>query len=152
MIRLKIICQSGKVQYFTTTKRLSAVACFPFHHHRSSISAQTTETRQGSGLGYISPDLSNTCHSTPCTSSLTNRLARVKMNGKIGRCHTYKESLPSSSVLPPLLFIIFINDLLSSFEQSKLVTAYADELALACSGRNKDGVEGRLQPNIDKAT
>ncbi len=65
---------------------------------------------------------------------LTNRLARVKVNGTLGRSRNFKEGLPQASFLPPLLFIIFINDFLGQFEDATLVSAHADDLAIVCQG------------------
>ncbi len=52
---------------------------------------------------------------------LTNHLARVKVNGTLGRCRTFTEGLPPGSVLSTLLFI-FINDLLNQFDDSTMVS------------------------------
>ena len=61
------------------------------------------------------------------TAWLTNRIARVQLNGVTGRCRTFKEGLPQGSVLSPLLFVLYINDLLWNFSESTMVRAYADE-------------------------
>ena len=47
----------------------------------------------------------------------------------------------------PLLFAIYINDLLVEFEDNTLVSAYADDLVIA---RNKDMIITSLQPEVDK--
>ena len=69
------------------------------------------------------------------TAWLTNRIARVQLYGVTGRCRTFKEGLPQGSVLSPLLFVLYINDLLGNFSESTMVSAYTDDLALACRGR-----------------
>ena len=84
------------------------------------------------------------------TAWLTNRIARVQLNGLTGRCHTFKEGLPQGSVLSPLLFVLYINDLLGNFCESTMVSAYADDLALACRGRKKEHIALIMQAEVDK--
>ena len=84
------------------------------------------------------------------TAWLTNRIARVQLKGVTGRCRTFKEGLPQGSVLSPLLFVLYINDLLGNFSESTMVSAYADDLALACRGRKKEDVALRMQAEVDK--
>ena len=84
------------------------------------------------------------------TAWLTNRIARVQLHGVTGRCSTVKEGLQQGSVLSPLLFVLFINDLLGNFSESTIVSVYADDLILACSGRKKEDVALRMQAEVDK--
>ena len=84
------------------------------------------------------------------TAWLTNRIARVQLNGVTGICSTIKEGLPQGSVLSPLHFVLYISDLFGNFSESTMVTAYADHLALACSGRKKEDVVLRMQTEVDK--
>ena len=42
---------------------------------------------------------------------LTNRKARVHVNGSYSRKKTLKEGVPQGGVLSPTLFLIFINDI-----------------------------------------
>ena len=81
---------------------------------------------------------------------LTNRIARVQLYGLTGRYRTFKEGLPLGSVLSPLLFVLCINDLLGNFSESTMVSAYADDFALACRGRRKENVVLRMQAEFDK--
>ena len=84
------------------------------------------------------------------TAWLTKRIARVQLNGVTGRCRAFKEGLPQGSVLSPLLFVLYINDLLGNFSESTMVSAYADDLALACHDRKKEDVALRMQAEVDK--
>ena len=51
---------------------------------------------------------------------------------------------------PPLLFIIFINDLLDEFVEKTLVSAFADDLAIACSRSRKETARDMAQAETDK--
>ena len=84
------------------------------------------------------------------TAWLTNCIARVQLNGVTGRCRTFKEGLPQGSVLSLLLFVLNINGLLRNFSESTMVSAYADDLALACRGHKKEDVALRIQAKVDK--
>ena len=84
------------------------------------------------------------------TSWLTNRIARVQLNGVTGRCSTFKEGLPQGSVHSPLLFMLYISDVLGNFSESTMVSAYADDLALVFRGRKKADVALRMQAEVDK--
>ncbi len=48
------------------------------------------------------------------------------------------------------LFIIFINDLLRQFDESAMVTAYADGLAKACRWASKKLMTANLRAEVDK--
>ena len=84
------------------------------------------------------------------TAWLANRIARIQLNGVTGRCRTFMEGLPQGSVHSPLLFVLYINDLLGNFSESTIVSAYADDLALTCRGRKKNDVALRMQAEVDK--
>ena len=51
---------------------------------------------------------------------------------------------------PCSLSYIYINDLLMQFEDTTLVSAYADDLAIACSGRSKIDMTKKLQKEVDE--
>ena len=61
-----------------------------------------------------------------------------------------REGVPQEAVLSPLLFIAFLDDLLYGFAPDTLVSAYADDLALAVSGNRKEETERRMQTEVDK--
>ena len=80
----------------------------------------------------------------------SRRTARVRVNGSIGPSRTYKESLLQGFVLYPLIFTIYIDDLLAEFEKDASVSAYAGDLLVVRSARNKDIIVASLQPEVDK--
>ena len=68
------------------------------------------------------------------------------MNGSIESSRSFKEGLPQGSVLST----IYMNDLLAEFEKNIFVSAYADDLLIAGSARNKDTIVASLQQEVDK--
>ena len=83
-------------------------------------------------------------------SWLSNRIVRVRVEDSKSRSHVMREGAPQGAVLPPLLFITFLDNLLYGFAPDTLVSAYADDLALAVSGNPKEETERRMQTEVDK--
>jgi hypothetical protein len=61
---------------------------------------------------------------------LCNRRQRVKINGKHSKWHKVLSGIPQGSVLGPLLFIIYINDLVELCDTSANVFLFADDAKL----------------------
>ena len=74
------------------------------------------------------------------------RTARVRVNGSICPSRTFKEGLPQSSAIYPLLFKIYANDLQTELKNDTFVSAYDDDPLIARSVRKK----ALLQPEVDK--
>ena len=84
-------------------------------------------------------------------SYLTNRKQRVKVNGSFS---TWTESLlgvPQGSVLGPLLFNIYLNDLLMFLEETK-VCNYADDMTIYACGPKIETVIAHLEHDALKIT
>ena len=62
----------------------------------------------------------------------------------------FQRRSPTRISIVPLLFVIYINDLLMRFKNTTLVSAHADDLAIACSGRSKIDMTKKLQKEFDK--
>ena len=70
---------------------------------------------------------------------LTNRKARVHVNGTYSRKKTLR-GVPQGSVLSPALFLVFINDMPSEVPRA----IYIDDLVLWCSEEHRSTVNYRL--------
>ena len=61
---------------------------------------------------------------------LSNRKARVQVNGQYSREKILKEGVPQGGVLSPTLFLIYINDILNDLPKHIHSAIYADDLVL----------------------
>ena len=60
-------------------------------------------------------------------SFLINRKQRVKVNGKYSSWESVISGIPQGTILGPILFIIYINDLPDKVEGRAMMSLYADE-------------------------
>ena len=75
-------------------------------------------------FGFASPFISWT------SSFLSDRTISVRVDGAISNVHQVNSGVPQGSVLSPTLFLLFVNDLLSS--TSNPIHAFADDATLHC--------------------
>ena len=81
-------------------------------------------------------------------SYLCDRLQRVKIGNTYSDWKTVQHGVPQGSILVPLLFNLFINDLTYSVDDAKL-RLYADDTTLNLSHPNQDVLESRIQSKFD---
>ena len=62
------------------------------------------------------------------TSFLTNRKQRVVLNGQVSKWKTIEAGVPQGSILGPLLFLIYVNDLSDNLKSQ--VKLFADDVSL----------------------
>ena len=82
---------------------------------------------------------------------LSDRSQCVCYNGKLSTFRDVGMGIPQGSILGPLLFVIFINDICDlNFEQNTKICLYADDTALFCKGRDISSVQTSLQLEFEK--
>jgi len=80
---------------------------------------------------------------------LTNRKQRVKVSGIFSCWAEVLSGIPQGSILGPLLFIIFINDLVDLCSDIIKMYLFADDAKLYCHVKNNGNMED-LQTGIKK--
>jgi len=73
----------------------------------------------------------------------------VKYGGFLSEWSSVEIGVPQGSILGPLLFSIFVNDLPAIVEHAN-VNMYADDTELFCCGEDLQWVEGNLQSDLNR--
>ena len=84
-------------------------------------------------------------------SYLTGRLQRVLFNGVVSDALPVKTGVPQGSILGPLLFLIFINDMPMVIKHGK-ISMYADDTTLYVSGSNVNVISKKLTDDMEGIT
>ena len=80
---------------------------------------------------------------------LTNRKARVKINGSYSRQRTLREGVPQGGVLSPTLFLVYINDMTRELPRRIHSAVYADDLVIWCSEEYITTANYRMQQALN---
>ena len=81
---------------------------------------------------------------------LTDRKQKVSINGQVSDPLPINYGVPQGSVLGPLLFIVYINDLQHQIKHSK-ITLYADDTAIFFAAKDIKIIQKRLQEDLSLA-
>ena len=64
------------------------------------------------------------------TDFLTNRIQAVKVNNKVSEYVPVKSGVPQGSVLGPVLFLLYVNDLVDLFGPGLTAKLFADDVKI----------------------
>ena len=85
-----------------------------------------------------------------CQSYLTDRRQQTKFSNFVSDIKLVTSGVPQGSILGPILFICFVNDLPRVFENCKIMS-YADDTQILVSAKTAKEVKLRIEKLIEKA-
>ena len=71
--------------------------------------------------------------------------ARVQLFNVLSSSHYFTLGLPQGSVLPPLHFLFYINNLNSSFTDDAVITHFAGDVSILTKTRKEEDTEAAAQ-------
>ena len=80
---------------------------------------------------------------------LENRTQVVKVEASVSAKQSIKSGVPQGSILGPLLFLLYINDLTLTVAHSA-IDLYADDSSLYKTGKHIQDVQINIQHNVDQ--
>ena len=83
-------------------------------------------------------------------SYLTDRHQLVDVSGTFSSSAPISCGVPQGSILGPLLFLVYVNDM-SAVVKHKLLL-YADDSAILVTGKNKESIENMLSSELDRVS
>ena len=82
-------------------------------------------------------------------SFLQNRQGQVKFSGVLSGKRYFKQGLPQGSVLSPILFLFYINQLAKILPRETLNSLFADDVSALATEKTKERAEGTAQTTVD---
>ena len=76
---------------------------------------------------------------------LSDRRACVRLNGVCSRKRIFRAGVPQGAVLSPLLFLMYIDDIVDNMPRDVDISLYADDIALWASGPSIDAASRKVQ-------
>ena len=80
---------------------------------------------------------------------LENRQAKVRFNGMLSRSRKMDQGLPQGSVLAPILFLFYINELATILPTNITASLYADDVTILSSSQQKSTAEHLAQQAVN---
>ena len=84
------------------------------------------------------------------SSYLENRTQRVVIHGEKSEPRTLEAGVPQGSILGPLLFIIYTNDLTDHINTN--IRLYADDISIFEQGTNQNTTDQNLNQDLENLT
>ena len=83
------------------------------------------------------------------TDYLGGRKQRVSLNGEVSQWNDVKRGVPQGSILGPLLFNVFVNDLPDIVEHST-INLYADDTTIYVADHDPNSVSLKLSEDLQR--
>ena len=82
-------------------------------------------------------------------SFLQNRQAKVRFNGVLSKSKKMSQGLPQGSVLAPILFLFYINNLANLLPNNQTISMYADDVSILTSAPDIQKAQNQAQHTVD---